>query len=188
MFLASQPNTAVVSGFAPQQQAQRRPSQGLNFGGIGDFMASQQRMGTPFENQLIKDAASGFGSAVGGAMGQISGQLNANADRVQQNREQTNQWAQANNVLPPSMVESQLAGAGNPLQMYLNLNKQFQQGRAQAGVDAQQTQDRYAKSRFGQFFPQQQQQADLMANLFSRIMGGGGGGGFTTNFGASGSY
>lgn len=169
-------------------------SQGLNWGGFNNFLEGQTRRGTPFETQMLKDGASGFGSQIGGAMGAIGGQLNANAERVGQRRQQSDQWATSQGVLPPSMVESQLGGVSNPFQTWLNLNKQFQQGRAQTGVDAQQTQDQYANSSegrasFNNRFAQQKQQADLMANLFAKIVGSGGsGGGFKTNFGAAGSY
>lgn len=182
--------SAQAPSMPPQQQSSGSRG-GFDFGGFDSFVNSQQRRGTPFENQMIKDAAGGIGGGLAGAMGQIGAGLNANADRMGERRQQGMNFTQSVGAVPFDLDPGGFRDWMDNNARYQNAN--FARQKQQAGeMNAMQRDNAQANMPMQQW--QQNQKADMISRIWPMLMSGYGGGfggmggGLQTNFGASGTF
>lgn len=111
-----------------------------DWGGMSRFADQQQRMNTPFHVQQVKDAFGAHANALSGLGSQIGSQLNANADRASQAKQQAVGWAANQNVLPFEFTDTRQGvnqayggvkqGAPDQFGSWLKMNEQYQNHRA----------------------------------------------------------
>ena len=137
---------SLFGGGGGQPQQQQQNNGGWN-GNANMAFDQMQRANTPFQVQQIKDAFGSHNAAMSGLGSTIGNQLNANANRIGQAREQGVQWAQANDVLPFEFAQLTQGvnqayggvreGAPDPFNEWLKMNDQFQRARARTQMDIQ---------------------------------------------------
>jgi hypothetical protein len=165
---------------------------GFDFTGANTFLGGQQRRDTPFEVQNIKDAASGHGQGLQGAMGQLNSALQGNAARAGENRDRGLAFTNSVGAVPFDMDPK---GATN----WMADNARFQNSNFARQQDQAKQAGAFQRDQEAAAFPQQQQKNNALMDMVQRLIGMTGGGGgfggfggmpgsFNTNFGASGSF
>lgn len=147
-------NQQQGNGMAQQQQP--------NWGAALQFAQGMNDMNTPFHVGQVKNAFGAHANALSGLGSQIGSQLNANADRGAQAKQQAVGWAQGQNVIPFEFADLRSQpgvqnyggvkmGAPDQFSTWQKMNEQYQNNRADLARQNQ------MKDQMQQFDPTYQQ-------------------------------
>lgn len=145
-----------------QRQGNNVAQQQPNWADALRYNQGMNDMATPFHVGQIKNAFGAHSNAMSGLGSQIGSQLNANADRTSQAKQQAVGWAQGQNVLPFEFADLRQGvnqayggvkqGAPDQFSSWMKMNEQYQNNRADLARQNQ------MKDQMQQFDPTYQQE------------------------------